>query len=81
MKTSVREACFDDFLSARGVDTPCKGCGGFGTKTYGDTSTWRRGIGGQALTIDVCDMCWGSGDAHRHWPSHRNLTRKEPSNV
>ena len=47
----------------------CGGCLGAGTRTYGDTSTWRRGCGGQAMTADVCDQCWGSGLAARPWPS------------
>lgn len=58
----------------RGVEHPCKHCAGTGTQTYGNTSTWRGGVGGQALTTGPCDKCWGSGDAHRAWPSHRQLT-------
>lgn len=62
-------------LDIRGIDTPCKECGGWGVKTYGSTATWRGGIGGSALTDDVCDNCWGSGDENKKWPSHRLLTR------
>ena len=61
--------------SLRGVDTPCKECAGLGVKTYGSTATWRGGIGGQSLTSGVCDKCWGSGDEHRKWPSHRLLVK------
>jgi len=48
----------------------CTGCGGSGYQMYGSTATWRGGVGGQMLTNDVCDMCWGSGDAEKPWPSH-----------
>jgi hypothetical protein len=43
-------------------DTPCSLCGGRGRRVYGSTSTWREGMGGAAMTADVCDRCWGSGD-------------------
>jgi DnaJ-class molecular chaperone len=49
----------------------CKDCGGSGYKLYGSTATWRGGVGGQMMIEDVCDKCWGSGDADRPWPSHR----------
>lgn len=52
-------------------DSVCQECGGSGVTTYGDTSTWRGGIGGQTITTDVCDKCWGSGDADRPWPNRR----------
>lgn len=61
---------------------PCKECGGSGVVTYGSTATWRGGIGGSAMTEDVCDKCWGSGDADKPWPSHREfyaMKRKEES--
>lgn len=44
---------------------PCARCTGLGSRTYGSTTTWRGGIGGQAMKPDVCDKCWGSGDAMR----------------
>lgn len=40
----------------------CDACSGFGYKVYSSTATWRGGIGGQAITRDVCDVCWGTGD-------------------
>ena len=59
-------------------DDICSGCGGIGWRTYGDTSTWRGGVGGQSLTDDVCCDCWGSGSASKHWHPHpRNPTRAE----
>jgi len=69
----------DRFLHWRGVDVACATCGGTGYRGYGDTSTWRGGIGGQALSTDVCDVCWGSGDAHRTWTDLRKL--KAPRTV
>jgi hypothetical protein len=62
-------------LEWRGIDyrDACGMCGGSGTQIYGDTSTWRRDIGGQSLTNDVCDECWGSGDRARPWPDRRAL--------
>ncbi len=52
-------------LEWRGVETPCVRCHGSGTIAYGSTSTWRGGVGGQAITTDVCNLCWGTGDSHR----------------
>ncbi|MBI2405089.1 hypothetical protein HYV22_02825 [Candidatus Gottesmanbacteria bacterium] len=60
-----RLAYYWEFVHNRGVDNVCRTCQGLGTKGYGDTSTWRHTIGGQAMTTDVCDKCWGSGDEHR----------------
>lgn len=66
-----------DFLDARGVreGDECDRCQGYGTYLYGNTATWRGGIGGAAMTTGVCDKCWGSGSASVPWPSHRLLTR------
>ena len=47
----------------RWVDQPCGRCGGDGQRSYSNTATWRGGIGGAAITSDVCDGCWGTGDA------------------
>lgn len=40
----------------------CKACGGAGRIMYPSAATYRGGIGGSAMTEDVCDRCWGSGD-------------------
>lgn len=66
----------EDFLDWRGInpENACQECGGSGVKTYGSTSTWRGGIGGCAMTDDVCDKCWGSGSVNP-WPSHREFYR------
>lgn len=55
----------------------CRECGGSGYKLYGSTATWRGGIGGQAMTNDVCDYCWGSGSNSRPWPSWRKYEALE----
>jgi len=70
---ATREECFRDFLTMRGVEMPCKGCGGLGVRVYGDTSTWMGGIGGQTMTLGVCDKCWGSGDTDKPWTNLRKL--------
>lgn len=61
-------------LEYRGVDEPCLKCAGSGVRVYGSTATWRGGIGGQAVTQDVCDHCWGTGDAHRKGADLRRIT-------
>lgn len=70
---------------ARGVENPCPRCGGLGKRSYADTTTWRGGCGGQEVTADICDKCWGSGEAAKPWTnlrlvqslleSHRDLRR------
>lgn len=67
-----RKKLFDEFVEMRNVQTPCPECGGTGVKNYPNTATYHRNISlaGQAFTADVCDECWGSGDAHNKWPSH-----------
>lgn len=63
-------------LAWRDIETPCKRCGGSGIKTYANTATWRGGIGGSAMTMDVCDACWGSGDSSRKGADLRTLTAR-----
>jgi hypothetical protein len=58
-------------LSARCVEDECTLCGGTGVRLYGNTSTWRGGIGGAAMTRGQCDGCWGSGDKSRPWANMR----------
>lgn len=53
----------------------CPRCNGFGVITYGNTSTWRGGIGGNMMTKDVCSSCWGSGSADNPWPSHKEFEK------
>lgn len=52
-------------LAVRGVRDPCETCLGVGVQLYSSTATWKGGIGGCAMTTDVCDKCWGSGDKYR----------------
>src|SRR5512138_3331028 len=71
-------------LSWRGIcehETPCKRCGGSGVASYGSTSTWRGGVGGAAMTSDVCDLCWGSGVAERPWTNLRALREMDAAKI
>lgn len=63
------------FLHWRGLrpEDACLACRGTGAIQYGSTSTWRGGMGGAAMTRDVCDQCWGSGDRHEPWVDLRRL--------
>jgi len=61
----LKESLPQRMLDWRGVETPCKRCGGSGRIGYGNTATWRGGIGGSMMTADVCSVCWGSGDENR----------------
>lgn len=73
----------DRMLRWRGV-TPgdqCPTCQGSGRRAYSNTSTWRNGIGGQAITDDVCDACWGSGDRFRSGCDLRKLRAEEDKRV
>lgn len=63
----------------RNLTAACATCHGLGVRVYGATSTWRGGVGGSTITTDVCDHCWGSGDAHRHWQSWRQLEENAAS--
>ena len=78
---SLRERVERDLIEMRiGYNaTPCEPCHGLGVRVYGSTATWRGGAGGMAITSDVCDRCWGSGNADRPWPSHRKLSREDKS--
>lgn len=49
----------------RGVVDPCPLCQGLGWRMYSSGSTWRGGMGTASFAHDVCDVCWGSGDAAR----------------
>lgn len=71
----------DQFLRSRGVHAPCAKCRGLGSFLYGSTSTWRGGMGGCAMTWDVCDTCWGSGDAEKTWTDIRQLEAEQDRQV
>lgn len=51
----------------------CESCSGTGHKLYPNTGTWHRGVRivGQAMTYGACNVCWGSGDRDKPWPSHQ----------
>lgn len=38
-------------------------------------------MGAACISYDVCDHCWGSGDAHRHWTDLRKLRDEEAQRV
>ena len=55
------------------VYNPCPKCGGRGRYTYPNTTKWRGGVGGQAMTEGICDKCWGSGTTLWSGPNAREL--------
>lgn len=54
----------------------CSKCGGIGLRSYANTTTWMGGIGGQSITEDTCDKCWGSGDDENPGPNLRRIMLK-----
>lgn len=77
----TREEALDWLRTMRGVEDPCPRCQGMGRRSYGSTATWRGGIGGQSITDDVCDVCWGTGDKFRRGVDLRRMMREEESRV
>ena len=74
------EEAHERFLWWRNIDTEfgdivCSVCGGSGVRSYGNTSTYMNGIGGQAMTMDVCDKCWGSGKENDPWVNLKKLNQ------
>lgn len=69
----------DEFLSLvhrrRNVRVPCDKCSGLGGRWYSSGSTWRGGMGTARCEHDVCDACWGSGDASRPWTNIREVEK------
>lgn len=54
----------------------CNKCNGVGKYMYPDTATWRSAPGvlsGRAMTLDLCDKCWGSGDEAKPYTNLRAL--------
>lgn len=70
-------AGWSEVTLSRYVEEVCPRCHGYGQRSYANTATWRGGMGGQAITQDVCDVCWGTGDRAnpgyniREWESRR----------
>lgn len=56
-----------ELLAWRGIDhdDACPRCRGGGRIPYGSTATWSGRTGMDAMTDDVCDLCWGSGAKSR----------------
>lgn len=48
---------------------------------YGSGAAWRGGMGTASSMVDVCDVCWGSGDANRHGEDLRALRDGEAQRV
>lgn len=73
----------EDALAWREIpeDECCSTCHGRGSRLYGSTSTWRGGMGGASVTLDVCDTCWGSGNRVRPWTDLRKLRDGEDARV
>ena len=63
-------------LRVRGVDNPCSACMGMGVRRYSSGSTWRGGMGTASYAHDVCDQCWGSGDADKPWTNIREVEKQ-----
>lgn len=57
-----------------GPDDICDKCSGWGFRDYPSTAVWTGGIGGQAITNGVCDVCWGSGQKSRKGADLRKLS-------
>ena len=71
-----RDGFYAKALEWRGIQDisdVCKKCGGAGSIAYSSTATWHGGIGGQAMTVGVCDSCWGSGSRGNKWPDLRRI--------
>ena len=59
----------------------CDVCRGWGGRWYPSTATWQGGMGGAAMTYDVCDECWGSGDVDRPWTDLRKQRAEENERI
>lgn len=81
MTTDTMQAAIDHVLRLRGVETPCESCHGMGVRAYPSTAGWRNWAGASKSTKDVCDACWGTGDAERHGDDLRRWTEEENARV
>lgn len=62
------------YLEWRGVrGEPCERCGGRGSYLYGSGATWIGGMGTAAMTLGICDSCWGSGEKDNPWENLQTL--------
>jgi hypothetical protein len=78
-RASLEEAQRFVALAHHWLGVACEKCGGVGGRSYASTATWRGGIGGQAITTDVCDSCWGTGRTDQTGPDLRRLSHLEKS--
>jgi hypothetical protein len=76
----TRDDALSEVLRLRGVEAPCEACHGMGAMWYPNTSTWRYTAGGGS-TRDVCDSCWGTGDADRQGVNLRKMAAEEDARV
>lgn len=67
------DTLFATALKRSGVDTPCQKCHGLGRHIYSHGSTWRGGVGTCGGVWDICDACWGSGDATQPFEDRRAI--------
>lgn len=72
MNELQRRDLIESFTGVR-LEEACERCHGLGRRSYPSTSTWRGGIGGQMITEDVCDSCWGSGSRLRKGADPRRI--------
>lgn len=77
----TRDEALSEVLRMRCVEEPCTKCHGLGVRGYPSTATWRGGVGGSLITVDVCDACWGTGDADRTGVNLRRLFAEEDARV
>ena len=69
-------------VSTRRVPTtPCHKCGECGGLWWPDASTWRKSVGGRAITWGVCDQCGGSGDVDHPWDDLRALQAQHEAEI
>ncbi len=75
----MNKKCYNKFLQWRNLtkEEVCQTCNGSGIRTYGNTTTFHGGIGGQAITVDICDSCWGTGSKINKGVNLKKLLKKE----
>ncbi len=71
----MTDEAYKEFLEWREIGTPCNKCLGSGVVTYGSTSVFMGGAGGQMTTSGTCDLCWGTGDADRKGVNKKEFLR------
>lgn len=77
----ARDNWLQYYLRFSGVRNPCHRCHGLGHIAYSSTATWRGGMGGAAMTRDVCNSCWGSGIEGEPWTDIQKLEAEMDAQV